>query len=176
MEKKYRYGLTQTIFALLFAPFLFWIIIPYLFGAVKANSFKDVLYFGVLFTITIAYTIGLLYMLFIASAIILTEEQICIGESGYNIDWKDISHITKSYDDSMYGSNAYIEIYVRDPEKYIGSIRNPILRIFRWLTPNLNNSPFYISLSGVRGDDDEIYHEVLKWYRNFRDIKTPHAP
>ena len=65
--------------------------------------------------------------------------------------------------------SGYIIIRVRDPEKYIKSIKNPFTRYYRWHTRGLwNLSPFEISLFLVRGDDDEIYHTVLKYYQNNR--------
>jgi hypothetical protein len=165
MEKKYKYGLTQTILALLFAPFLFWVIIPYLFGAVKANNLMDVLYFGVFFLTTLAYTSAVVYLTIWGKAM-LTNESIFIGSSGYTIDWKDIKHIGRSVVNRS--NDEYIEIYVRDPKKYIDMIRNPLIRFFKWKTRNLANSPFYINLSNIRGDNEEIFRTVLRFYQNNR--------
>jgi len=65
--------------------------------------------------------------------------------------------------------NRYIIISVREPEKYLKAVKNPLIRYYRWYTRNFwSYSPFEVNLFLVKGDDDEIYQLVLKYYQNFR--------
>lgn len=122
-------------------------------------------------------------MLLQKPAVVLTEEAVIITERNYTIYWEDVMDVYLSNDGSPAGGvtapkNRYIIIRVREPEKYIKSIKNPFTRYYRWYTRRLwNLSPFEINLFLVRGDDDEIYHQVLKYFQNNRlYFKIPHEP
>jgi hypothetical protein len=113
-------------------------------------------------------------MLFQKPAVILTEESITITERSYTILWKDIMDIYMANDGSPGGGttapkNRYIIISVREPEKYIKAIKNPFTRYYRWYTRGFwSYSPFEVNLFLVKGDDDDIYELVLKYYQNLR--------
>ncbi len=113
-------------------------------------------------------------MLLQRSAVILTEEVITITERNYTIYWKDMIDVYLVNDGSPGGGTTapksrYITIVVREPEKYIKTIKNPFTRYYRWYTRNWwSYSPFEVSLMLVRGDDDEIYQLVLKYFQHFR--------
>jgi len=108
-------------------------------------------------------------------AVLLTDESVYIADSGYTIKWTDVSDVYLASDapSDGVGTSAlkmeyYIIIRVREPEKYLDTIKNPFLRIYRKLTKNLGPSPFEINLSWVRGDEDELFHIVLRYYQNNR--------
>ncbi|MGZ3750201.1 MAG: STM3941 family protein [Mucilaginibacter sp.] len=108
-------------------------------------------------------------MLLLKPAILLTDEKVVITYMGDAIDWKDVMDVYLASTRFTKSPNTYsIVIRVRNPEKYIKSIKNPITRYFRWYTRNLSDSPFTIDLSIVRGDEDEIYHTVLRYFQNNR--------
>jgi len=122
-------------------------------------------------------------MLLQKPAVILTEEAVIITESNYTIYWTDVMDVYLSNDGSPAGGitapkTRYIIIRVSEPEKYIKAIKNPFTKYYRWYTRRLwNLSPFEINLFLVRGDDDEIYHQVLKYYQNNRlYFRIPHEP
>ena len=169
MEKEeFKYSLKQYIAICFLSPFLVILILKYLSSSFHNHNYGDVAYFTVLLLITVGFTAGILYLTIWAKAIVLTNESIFIHASGYSIDWTDIKHIGRYTDDAMNFPSEYIEIYVRDQKKYIDMIRNPLVRFFKWKTRNMNNSPFYINLSTVKGDNDEIFHAVLRFYQNNR--------
>ena len=62
----------------------------------------------------------------------------------------------------------FVTIKVREPEVQLKMVKNPLIRNYRWLTRNWRQSPFDVSLFLVRGDDDEIYHTILRYYQNNR--------
>lgn len=113
-------------------------------------------------------------MLTNSPAVILTDETITITERGYTIKWTDMKDVYLASDGSpsvgiTAPKNRYVILRVREPEKYIKSLKNPFTRYYRWYSRNLwNLSPFEVSLFLVRGDDDEIYHTILRYYQNNR--------
>jgi len=113
-------------------------------------------------------------MLMNRPAVVLTDDAITITERGYTIKWRDIKDVSIASDGSPSGGitapkNRYVILRVREPEKYIKSIKNPFTRYYRWYTRTLwSLSPFEVSLFLVRGDDDEIYHTILRYYQNNR--------
>jgi len=115
-----------------------------------------------------------LLMILRKPAVILTEEAITITERNYTIYWKDMIDVYLVNDGSPAGGttapkNHYITIVVREPGKYIKTIKNPFTRYYRWYTRNWwSYSPFEVSLMLVRGDDDEIYQLVLTYFQHFR--------
>ncbi len=111
-------------------------------------------------------------MLLQKPAVILTDEIITITERGYSIYWADIMDVFMSHSGSADAGtvrNQYVAIMVREPEKYIKAIKNPFTRYYRWYTRKWwSLSPFEVSLSLVRGDDDENYQLILKYYQHNR--------
>jgi len=106
-------------------------------------------------------------MLIRKPALILTDKGVTITERNYTIYWEDIMDVYKAF--GRGSPRNYVIIRVREPEKYIRAIKNPFTRYWRWYTRNLFNlSPFEVNLFLVRGDDDEIYHTVLKYYQHNR--------
>ncbi|MBS1525371.1 MAG: hypothetical protein JST19_06970 [Bacteroidetes bacterium] len=113
-------------------------------------------------------------MLTLKPAVVLTNESIAIAQAGYTIEWKDVKDVFLSSSGGanmpfMRLKNYYITIRVREPEKYFAQIKNPFTRAFRYLTRNWRETgAFEVDLSLVRGDEDEIYHRVLRYYQNNR--------
>lgn len=110
-------------------------------------------------------------MLFLRPAVILTDESITLTESFDKIYWKDVSdvYVASNGDGVMrFPSKSYVIIKVREPEAYLKAIKNPVSRNYRWYTRNWRPSPFEVNLLLVKGDDDEIYHTILKYYQNNR--------
>jgi hypothetical protein len=101
-------------------------------------------------------------------AIVLTDETITVAQKNYTLYWKDIKSVFLATSGLSYYRRRHIMLRVRDPEKCIKEIKNPIMRNFRWYTRNWSYSPFDINLFLVKGDDDEIYRLVLKYYQNNR--------
>jgi hypothetical protein len=111
-------------------------------------------------------------------AVILTDESITITAKNDTIKWTDVKDVYMTYR-SIGVLNSmrfqYITIRVREPEKYLKAIKNPIIRGSRWLTRNWRPSPFEVNLFLVRGDEDENYRLVLKYYQNNR-VSKPILP
>ena len=158
-------------------PILLLIIFPgiYFFFSDKANvfilthSWLALLLFSPFAIFLWRYLRITFLMLLLKPAVILTDEKIVITYMGDMIDWKDVSDVYLAATRFDTSPNSYaIIIRVRDPGKYIKQIKNPITRYFRWYTRDLKNSPFGIDLSMVRGDEDEIYRTVLRYYQNNR--------
>lgn len=121
-------------------------------------------------------------MLTLKPALVLSNESITIAESGYTIKWTDIGdvYLSSSGGDSLIPLKSYyIIVKVREAERkgYMMQLRNPFTRWYRWATRNWRTSLFEVNLSLIRGDNDELFHTVLKYYQNNRGgSKTPHAP
>lgn len=111
-----------------------------------------------------------LLMLTLRPALILTDESITITESFDKIYWKDVSDVYMASNGGEVRSPTswYVIIKVREPEIYLKAIKNPLIRNYRWYTRNWRPSPFEVNLFLVKGDDDEIYHTILKYYQNNR--------
>jgi hypothetical protein len=104
-------------------------------------------------------------------AVILTDESITITAKNDVIKWTDVGNVYMS-SNSVGAINPvkfrFVTIKVREPENYLKMIKNPFIRNYRWLTRNWRNSSFEVSLFLVRGDDDEIYRAILRYYQNNR--------
>ncbi|HZX57349.1 MAG TPA: hypothetical protein VFE54_01440 [Mucilaginibacter sp.] len=111
-------------------------------------------------------------MLTLRPAVVLTDESITITEQNYTIYWKDVKDVfmADSGEAAVRSPQSYyVVISVREPEKYLRAIRNPLLRYYRWITRNWRaTGAFEVDLSSVRGDKDEIFHTILKYYQNNR--------
>jgi hypothetical protein len=111
-------------------------------------------------------------MLTLRPAVVLTAEAVVITESGYTIYWKDVMDVYSSSGGGvgMIGlRNHYVTIRVREPDKYFSQITNPFTRFFSYATRNWRETgAFEVDLSLVKGDPDEIYHTILKYYQNNR--------
>lgn len=104
-------------------------------------------------------------------AIILTNEGIVITAKNDTIKWTDVGNVYMT--SSSIGvinlvKFRFITIKVREPENYLKMIKNPFIRNYRWLTRNWRTSSFEVSLFLVRGDDDEIFSAIFKYYKNNR--------
>jgi len=158
-------------------PILFLIFVPpliYYFSDLLNGVSTDI-WLGLILLIPIWKELRITFlMLTNKPAVILTDEAITITERGYTIKWTDMKDVYLANDGSASGGitapkNRYVILRVREPEKYIKSIKNPFTRYYRWYTRNLwSLSPFEVSLFLVRGDDDEIYHTILRYYQNNR--------
>ena len=170
MDEKveFKYSLMLYVILVIFSPIAFYVTINHVYLSYNRHNYSDMVYFGIFFLIALAYTSEALYLSIWGKAIVLTNESIFIGASGYTIDWTDIKHIGRSVVRANRSEEEYIEIYVSDPKKYIDLIRNPLIRFFKWRTRNLSNSPFYINLEKVRGNNEEIFGTVLRFYQNNR--------
>lgn len=114
-----------------------------------------------------------LLMLLLRPAVILTDEFNSITESFDKIYWKDVSdvYMASSGGGAMRAPvTSYVIIKVRQPEAHLRAIKNPVSRNYRWYTRNWRPSPFEVNLFLVKGDDDEIYHTILRFYQNNRGI------
>jgi hypothetical protein len=103
-------------------------------------------------------------------ALTLTNRGIRIAHRGYYIEWNDIEAINLV--ESSGRSTSYImTISVKDDWKYIGALRNPFLRYFRWYMKDYNayNTPFSIRLSMLEGDNADIYAAVENCFHNHKN-------
>ena len=104
-------------------------------------------------------------------AVILTNEKVVITATNDTIKWADVADIYMTYRVLGFGDSVrlhYITIKLHDSEAYLRSIKNPIIRKYRWITRNWKPSPVEIKLSLVRGDEDDNYRSVLRFYQNNR--------
>jgi|GEM_PF-2620914 hypothetical protein len=111
------------------------------------------------------------FFMFITSkpAVVLTAERLILNNKGYKIDWFDIRtfKITQS---AQRGGNHHISFKIDDAWKYIGPIRNPFTRYYRWLTRNLGDGPFVLDLSVLNDDEDEVLADVRAFYKEYNLI------
>jgi hypothetical protein len=104
-------------------------------------------------------------------AVILTNESITITAKNDTIKWTDVIDVYMT--SSSVGvvnlvKFRFVTIKVRNPEAQLKMIKNPFIRNYRWLTRNWRQSPFDVNLFLVKGDDDEIYNSILRYYQNNR--------
>ena len=104
-------------------------------------------------------------------AIILTKESITITANNDTIKWLDVGNVYMTSTSAGTINPVkfrFVTIKVREPEMQLKMVKNPFIRNYRWLTRNWRQSPFEVSLFLVKGDDDEIYHTILRYYQNNR--------
>ena len=104
-------------------------------------------------------------------AVVLTEESITITAKDDTIKWTEVGNVYMT-SSSVGMVNLvkfnFVTIKVREPETQLKLVKNPLIRNYRWLTRNWRQSPFDVNLFLVKGDDDEIYHTILRYYQNNR--------
>jgi hypothetical protein len=104
-------------------------------------------------------------------AVVLTNESVVITDSGDEIKWIDVADVYlthRGYKDVGSIQAYYVTIKLRDPEFYLKAIKSPFIRKCRWLTRKWKPSPVEIKLPLVRGDEDDNYRSVLRFYQNNR--------
>ena len=101
-------------------------------------------------------------------AIVLTTKGIKLTQLGYDIEWNDISEINLI--ESGGKTTTYeLVISVKDDWKYIGGLRNPLLRYYRWYTrEGYNSTPFSVRLNLLEGDSLDIYNSVENCYHSHK--------
>ena len=101
-------------------------------------------------------------------ALVLTTVGITLTQKGYMIEWDDIDEINLM--ESRGRSTTYtLAISVKDDWKYIGSVRNPIFRYYRWyFREYYNYTPFSVSLSILDENYADIYAVVENSFHNYR--------
>jgi hypothetical protein len=167
-SKEFEFSVLPPIITVILAPSWCCLVAGYI---IKGISFSNLpgLIFTFFIMIYLAKNLRITYlMLRRLPSIILTDEKITVAQKKYSIYWKDVTSIQMAISDGMNFRPKYIIINVRDNWKYIKEIKNPIIKYYRWYTRNWSYSPFDINLFFVKGDNDEIYHTVLKYYQNNR--------
>jgi len=107
------------------------------------------------------------FLLFGIPAVVITRSYIALSELGYDIDWKDIEEI--NLDVTTGRSTSYtLVISVKDPWKYISTIRNPVMRYYRWYAKDYFYKPFAVSLNNLEGDSQGIYDKVENHFHQYR--------
>jgi len=173
-EEKFWFSPLKPILLVVFIPAVFmWFTTTFSVLAFIYNPLIQIITYILLYFLWRYIRITFL-MLASRPAVVLTEESITITEAGYTINWKDVNNVFFA---SGGGLNMpfmplktyYITIRVREPEKYFAQIKNPFTRAFRYVTRNWRETgAFEVDLSLVRGDEDEIFHTVLRYYQNNR--------
>lgn len=174
-KEAFSFSPMKPMLLILFVPAIY-------FWFTRSLSFLELIYnpYAQLITFILIYFLSkyvhITYlMLTLKPAVVLTNESIVITYAGYTIDWKDVKDVYMSSNGGGAGvpfnplKTFYVTIRVRDPEKYFAQIKNPFTRWFRHVTRNWRETgAFEVDLSLVRGDEDEIYHRVLRYYQNNR--------
>jgi hypothetical protein len=106
-------------------------------------------------------------MLFGMPAVVITRNDITITERGYVIDWKDIDAINLVETAGRTTSYSLV-LNVKDPWKYISTIKNPVMRYYRWYAKDYFYTPFSLSLSSVEGDSQELYDRIENYFHQYR--------
>jgi hypothetical protein len=174
-KETFAFSPLKPILLVVFVPAIyFWFTRTLSFLALVYNPLAQVITFILIYFLWKYLRVTFL-MLTLKPAVILTNESIVLTYAGYTINWKDVKDVYLS--SSGGGGNGlymplksyYITIRVREPEKYFAQIKNPITRWFRHATRNWRETgAFEVDLSLVRGDEDEVYHRVLRYYQNNR--------
>jgi|SRR5579872_3832941 len=173
MQERFEFSPLKPILLVVFVPTIyFWFTRTLSFWGFVFNPYVQIVTYILIYFLW-KYVRVTFLMLRLKPAVVLTNESIVITEAGYTIDWKDVKDVFMS---SNAGSGTryalrsyYVTIKVRDAEKYFAQIKNPFTRAFRYITRNWRETgAFEVDLSLVRGDEDEIYRTILKYYQNNR--------
>jgi hypothetical protein len=104
-------------------------------------------------------------------AVVLTNESITITAKNDTIKWVDVIDVYMT-SSSVGVVNLvrfrFVTIKLREPEAQLKMVKNSFIRNYRWLTRNWRQSPFDVNLFLVKGDDDENYNTILRYYQNNR--------
>jgi hypothetical protein len=98
--------------------------------------------------------------------IILSNKTLTITAKGYDIKWKDVTAMSLEVT-GVRGSTYKLIMQVKDPWKYISTIKNPLSRYYRWYLKDYSNS-FTIDLSSLTGDSRELYDLIEQHYHQHR--------
>jgi hypothetical protein len=102
-------------------------------------------------------------------AIIMTSTAIAITEKGYEIAWNDIDEINLM-ENTGKTTTYTLAISVKDDWKYIGGLRNPFFRYYRWYMKDYNQyTPFSISLNMLADSSHDIYAMVENCFHNHKN-------
>ena len=174
MQERFEFSPLKPILLVVFVPTIyFWFTRRLSFGAFVFNPYVQIITYILIYFLW-KYVRVTFLMLRLKPAVVLTDKSIVITEAGYTINWKDVKDVFMS---SSGGAGApytplrsyYVTIKVRDAEKYFAEIKNPFTRAFRYVTRNWRETgAFEVDLSLVRGDEDEIFRTILKYYQNNR--------
>jgi len=128
----------------------------------------------ILFVVQYVYRIaikGPFLMMIGVPAIVVTKKSITLNGKGYTIEWNDIYDLQFEVDHGETESHI-LKIMVKEPWKYIGQTKNPIMRYYRWHMLEYYD-PLIIKLAGVDGDAYEIYNTIETYFYNYRGKKWP---
>ena len=173
MDERFEFSRLKPILLVVFVPTIyFWFTRTLSFWAFVTNPIAQIITYILIYFLW-KYVRVTFLMIRLKPVVILTNESIIITEAGYTIDWKDVKDVFMS---SSGGSGTryalrsyYVTIRVRDAEKYFAQIKNPFKQAFRYVTRNWRETgAFEVDLSLVRGDKDEIFRTILKYYQNNR--------
>jgi hypothetical protein len=175
MDERFEFSPLKPILLLVFVPTIyFWFTRTLSFWGFVTNPYVQIITYILIYFLWKYMRITYL-MLRLKPAIVLSNESIVITDAGYTIDWKDVKDVFMSSNGGGAGMpfnplrSFYVTIRVRDAEKYFSQVKNPFTRAFRYVTRNWRETgAFEVDLSLVRGDEDEIYHTILKYYQNNR--------
>jgi hypothetical protein len=125
----------------------------------------------IVFGIVIAYLFWnviriTIYMIIGVPAVIITKRDITLTQKGYVIEWDDITNMDYVVTGSKSRSYTLV-IDVKDPWKYISTIKNPLMRNYCWYAKDYYYKPFTIDLGNVEGDNSEIFDTVERYYRTY---------
>jgi hypothetical protein len=170
-EEEFQFSPLKPILLVVAAPLIYVYILRGLNLFVRNFSLYGLIVTVGLVSYTWKYLRITFLMLTLRPAVILTDESITITSANYIISWKDVQdvYLASSGGDSARSIKSYyIVVSVREPEKYFKQIKNPFTRYYRRWTRNWRPSPFEVDLSLIRGNEDEIYHPILRYYQNNR--------
>ena len=173
-EERFEFSPLKPMLLVVFVPAIyFWFTRRLSFSAWIFNPVVPIITFILIYFLWKYLRITYL-MLKLKPAVVLTDESITITAAGYIINWKDITELYLSASGGagtpfMPLKSYYVTIKVRDPEKYLDQAKNPFTKAFRYVTRNWRETgAFEVDLSLVRGDNDEIYNTVVRYYRKNR--------
>ncbi len=175
MDERFEFSPLKPILLVIFVPAIyFWFTRTLTFWGFVTSPLAQIITYTLIYFLWKYVRITFL-MLRLKPAVVLTDKSIVITEAGYTIDWKDVKDVYLSSNGGGAGMpfnplrSYYVTIRVRDAEKYFAQVKNPFTRAFRYVTRNWRETgAFEVDLSLVRGDEDEIYHTILKYYQNNR--------
>jgi len=172
MEERFEFSPMKPILLVIAAPAFYVVFVRYISSSIQYHEWLNLIFLGGMLLFLWGPLRVTVLMLMLRPAVKLTDKYISITDTGYLIYWTDVKDVfmADSGETAVRGPQRYyVVISVRDPEKYLKAIKNPLTRYYRWVTRNWRETgAFEVDLSLVRGDEDEIFHTILKYYQNNR--------
>jgi hypothetical protein len=142
----------------------FFVIISPFFIDKSSKDFYPVLILSIV--IAILFIPGIKYFLhFLSSKPVLTfsTETLCDYRSMVIVSWSDIDDLK-----IVFRRGQFISIKLKDANKYILKINNPILRLYYKIHSKISHGTFLIDLNYLKGNYETIFSTMNEYWTEFK--------